>query len=52
MEDLEKELSRHTLDIAAEMTQRLLGDLLSADKQHELVKKQLIKLEKTYGKRS
>lgn len=39
-----------TVDIAAEMTKRLLADVLTSDEQHQVIHKQLQKLEKSHAK--
>lgn len=52
MAELEAELQKQTVDVAAQMTKSLLGELITSENQHELLEKQLTKLEKTYAKRS
>lgn len=52
LEELEAQVSRHTVDIASEMVKRLLGDLITTDDQHRIIRKQLERLERSHEKRS
>ena len=47
-EDLEKQLSLNTVTIAVEMVKKLIPEIMSEEKQHQLVIKQLKLLEKKH----
>ncbi|MBI4058597.1 F0F1 ATP synthase subunit B [Candidatus Gottesmanbacteria bacterium] len=49
-EEMRRDLSVQTVDIAAEMVKRLLGDILTTEDQHKLIYKQLERLEKRHEK--
>jgi F-type H+-transporting ATPase subunit b len=51
-ERLERELTAKTVDIAVEMIKRLLPDLVTGETQHQLIRRELTKLEKSHGHKS
>lgn len=50
-EALEEKAASRTVDIAAAMVKRLLPELLTEEKQHELIVKQLKQMEKQHGQK-
>ena len=50
-EEIQAEMTSHTVEIAAEMVKRLIPEVLKDESQHQLILKQLERIEKTHEKR-
>ena len=50
LKELRRELQSHTVEIAAEMAKRVIGDIVTDEAQHKLIHKTLTRIEKAHEK--